>query len=64
MMALEYQTALFKRETIVSLKDHYLEILKQVIVNGSIRLQDVSISYDLLAAAPDAFEDEDEEFDL
>ncbi|MCP4155622.1 MAG: amino acid adenylation domain-containing protein, partial [bacterium] len=63
-LILEYQVALFKKETVESLKDHFMDILKQVVNDGTLRLMDIEISHQLLAATSDVFEDDDDEFDF
>jgi hypothetical protein len=45
-----YQTALFKRTTIEKMKDHFLEILEQVVENKYIRLKEIVISHQLSIA--------------
>jgi amino acid adenylation domain-containing protein len=40
---LEYYTKLFKRETILRLKDHFINVIRQVVENPMIRLGEVDI---------------------
>ena len=49
-MELEYSTLLFKEKTARGMLKHYVEILKQIIVNVNIKLKDIELSHELLAA--------------
>jgi acyl carrier protein len=49
-MSLQYKTSLFKRRTIEKMNEHLLEIFQQVLENRDIRLGDIEISHDILAA--------------
>jgi non-ribosomal peptide synthetase component F len=49
-MSLQYKTSLFKRRTIERMNEHLLEIFQQVLENRDIKLGDIEISHDILAA--------------
>jgi amino acid adenylation domain-containing protein len=46
----QYATELFKESTIRRLSEHCVEILKQVVENRNVKLEDIILSHDLLAA--------------
>ena len=50
-LVLEYLTALFGRPTAQKIAEHYIEILKQVAEDKSIKLTNIKISQNLLTAA-------------
>jgi hypothetical protein len=43
-----FSTALFKRDSIRKMKDHYLHIARQVLENLDIKLADIKLSHDLI----------------
>ncbi|UCH93517.1 MAG: non-ribosomal peptide synthetase, partial [Candidatus Aminicenantes bacterium] len=49
---LEYSTALFKAETIEKMARRYIQIIKQVKENKTIKIKEIKISHDLLVARP------------
>jgi non-ribosomal peptide synthetase component F len=59
---LEYNTELFKKETIKRFINYLREITAIVSTDKEIKLKDIKISHDLGKAAPGVFQEEDEEF--
>ncbi|MCP4151754.1 MAG: hypothetical protein GY757_28680, partial [bacterium] len=51
-LLLEYSTELFKKETAEKLTQHFTEILRQILENSTIKINDIELSHDLLTAAP------------
>ncbi|MCP4214675.1 MAG: hypothetical protein GY765_08455, partial [bacterium] len=51
-MVLIYKTALFKRSTVEDISKHFIEVLEQVLADGTIELQDIAVSYKVAAAKP------------
>lgn len=49
-MILEYKTSLFKQSSIKQMTKHFKEILHQVVLNKEIKVNDIALSHDLLAA--------------
>jgi non-ribosomal peptide synthetase component F len=49
-MILRYTTECYKESTVWKMSQHYLEILKQIIENVNIKLEDINCSHDLLSA--------------
>jgi len=49
---LRYSTFLFKASTMEKLASRYLEVLRQVIADENIKLEDIKISHDFAASAP------------
>lgn len=47
LMTMEYATALFRQETIAKMVERYLTILREVLANSQIRLQDIEIAYNV-----------------
>jgi len=62
----EYNTSLFKKETIERFTSYFKEIISFVTANKNkeIKLEDIKISYDLGVARADVFRDSDNEFDF
>ncbi len=58
----EYSTVLFKRSTIEQFKDHYLEIVKQVVENKNILVKDIKISDKRLDVKSDFGKEDFEDF--
>jgi len=50
--SINYRTSLFKRETIESMSGNFKEVLSAVLKDPGIKLGDIVISHDLLAAVP------------
>jgi hypothetical protein len=63
-MVLRYSTELFSLATIEKMKNHYIEILSQVVENMDIKLDDISLSHDYSAARSDLTAADDKDFDL
>jgi amino acid adenylation domain-containing protein len=63
-MVLRYSTELFSLATIEKMKNHYIEILSQVVENLDIKLDDISLSHDYSATRPDLTAADDKDFDL
>jgi hypothetical protein len=57
-LKLEYSTALFSPVTAERISQQYLEILRQAAENQDIKLKDITITYDLLSAAPGILQDD------
>ena len=51
-MSLEYKSALFKPSTIETMTDYYLELVRQVTENKSIKIKDIAILLDLESGVP------------
>ncbi|MCB2311578.1 amino acid adenylation domain-containing protein [Clostridium tagluense] len=49
-MNIEYCTNLFKKETIIKMKEHYIKILEIVMDNPNTQIKDIKIQYDLVFA--------------
>jgi acyl transferase domain-containing protein/aryl carrier-like protein len=47
LMTMEYATALFRRETITKMVERYLTILREVLANPQVKLQDIEIAYNV-----------------
>ena len=62
LMSLEYSTELFKESTARRMTKHYMEILHQVLKNCDIKLKDIKISHELVAAKADIIPDDREDF--
>ena len=61
---LHYCTTLFKRVTVEKIQQHYIEILEQVGENPQIKLEDIFISLDLLAAPSNILDEVRGDFEL
>ena len=48
--SIEYSTKLFQRETILRYWENFMEIVLATVENEEIKLQDISISYELMDA--------------
>ena len=59
-----FAKSLFKRSTIEKCTQHYLSILEQIVHNDSLKLGEISISHDLVAAETYHTELDDDEFEL
>jgi fengycin family lipopeptide synthetase D len=57
-MQLEYSTVLFEHSTAQKIADYYLEILKQVLADGDIKIKDISISSNILEVKSSASQKE------
>ena len=57
-----YATELFKHSTIEKLKQHYMEILDQVVKNIDIKLKDIKISHQLVTAESNPLQTEQGDF--
>jgi hypothetical protein len=55
---LNYSTVLFKHSTAEKIKEHYNEILQQVLENREIKLNDIQLSHKLSAAPVEIDEEE------
>ena len=58
----EYNTTLFKKETIERYMEYFKQIVSIVIANPGIKLEDITISHDLGAAKTAVLIEEDDEF--
>jgi iturin family lipopeptide synthetase B len=58
ILNLGYSTDLFKKTTAEKLINRYLEILKQVLENPAIKLDEIDISHDLLISTESTFDEE------
>jgi hypothetical protein len=63
-LVIEYNTTLFKKSMIEELAQHYIDILNQVVENKELKLKEIKVAYRILAAKPDALEDDPGEWDL
>jgi amino acid adenylation domain-containing protein len=66
-MELEYTTALFEKETIERMQDHYMEVLEQVARlwdEADVQLKDIIISHTLTAPDSQAFIENQVDFDF
>ncbi len=59
---MEYSTGLFRRETMEKIANHFIEIVNQVLEDQQIRLEDITISYELTDAKTNIFKEEESEF--
>ncbi len=57
---LEYCTKLFKRETIQKMGEHYMEILKQVVDNKKMKLEEIVVESNLSMADTGIVDDEED----
>ncbi|UCH97515.1 MAG: SDR family NAD(P)-dependent oxidoreductase, partial [Candidatus Aminicenantes bacterium] len=57
-LKLEYSTALFSALTAGRIAKQYIEIIKQAAEDQDIKLKDITITYDLLSAAPGILHDD------
>ena len=57
-MSLEYSVELFKEATIKKMTEHYIEILEQILENRNIKLKNIRISHDLIAAQSEIIQGE------
>ncbi|UCH95356.1 MAG: amino acid adenylation domain-containing protein [Candidatus Aminicenantes bacterium] len=62
VMSMLYSTKLFRCSTIEKMSEHYLEILEQVITNRDIKLNEIELSYNLVAMETRALEDGQSDF--
>jgi amino acid adenylation domain-containing protein len=60
---LQYSTTLFKESTARGMLDHFVEILEQVAEDRSIKLKDISVSYDIVEI-PAVVEDDQSDFEF
>ncbi|MCP4147218.1 MAG: AMP-binding protein, partial [bacterium] len=51
-LLLEYSTELYKKETAKKLTQHFGELLRQIVENINIKIDDITLSHSLLTAAP------------
>jgi hypothetical protein len=63
-MMFKYSEELFKRSTIETMAEHYIEVVENVVNNCNMKLGDVSLSHDLLAARPAFFQEDRESFEF
>jgi amino acid adenylation domain-containing protein len=63
-MTVTYSTALFKKETAAKMAERFLQILRQVLDDRDIKLQDIEISHGLTVTRSSAINDYQEEFDF
>jgi hypothetical protein len=49
---LEYSTALFKNLTIEKIAERYIQVLKQVSENKTVKIKEIKVTHDLLVARP------------
>jgi len=61
-LMLEYKTALFKPSTIEEMKKHYLEILYKVSQGLEFKLEEIKLTHDLMAAATDILQEDENDF--
>jgi amino acid adenylation domain-containing protein len=61
-MALEFATALFRRSTAEKFTQRYVEVLKQVAADMDMKLRDIVITHDFLAAGSASLENMDIEY--
>jgi acyl carrier protein len=61
-LSLVYAAALFKKSSAEKIGKHFVEILQQVVENENIKLEDITISDELLKPTANIFKDEDGEF--
>jgi acyl carrier protein len=61
---LTYKTGLFKRTTVEKMGQRYLDILKQVLENKDIKLEEITIDYDLLNVKPGILQEDKDDFDF
>ena len=61
---LTYKTGLFKRTTVEKMGQRYLDILKQVLENRDIKLEEITIDYDLLNVKPGILQEDKDDFDF
>ncbi|MCP4217457.1 MAG: amino acid adenylation domain-containing protein, partial [bacterium] len=63
-LAVEFSTELFQKSTIECMMAHYLEILEQVVREREIKLEDIVLSHQLVAAGSDILREEEGDFEL
>jgi len=63
-MTLEYSTELFKKSTVQKIAAHYQEILNQILQDKYVKLGDINISHDYIAAKPGTIQDDQGDFRL
>jgi amino acid adenylation domain-containing protein len=63
-ITLRYYTALFKKSTIDKMAEHFVEIVRQVVENLEIKLEDITISIDLLAVTTNILEEAKGDFEF
>ncbi|MCP4152902.1 MAG: non-ribosomal peptide synthetase, partial [bacterium] len=63
-VAVEYATALFKKETIEKIRTHFNEVLTQVLENTNITIKEITVSHNFLVAATGLIEEEDDDWDI
>jgi hypothetical protein len=63
-MCITYATALFKKETAERMAQHYIEIIKQIVENNKIKLENIKIFYDLIAIKPNILREDESEFNF
>ncbi|MCP4151779.1 MAG: AMP-binding protein, partial [bacterium] len=61
---IRYSTALFEKSTIEKLKDSYSEILRQVMTNKNIKLEEIKISHQKIELKKSTLHEDDSEFFL
>jgi acyl carrier protein len=61
---LTYKKGLFKRTTVEKMGQRYLDILKQVLENRDIKLEEITIDYDLLNVKPGILQEDKDDFDF
>jgi amino acid adenylation domain-containing protein len=61
---LRYATSLFKRSTAEKIVHRFLEILEQIVKNENIRLEEITISHELLSADSGIVDEEEHEFEF
>jgi hypothetical protein len=59
-----YADALFQRATVEEMNEHYIEILEQVTANREIKLEDITISFELASIIPGNHMDDEEDFNF
>lgn len=63
-LTIEYLKSLFDKTTVLKLGENFINILKQVIEDRAIRLEDIDISMDLLIAKADILKNDDGDFEF
>ena len=63
-MKLTYVKSLFKKEHVVEMAQHYIDILKQVLKNNEIKLKDIKISHRMTTLKPSPLRSDPDEFNF
>ena len=63
-MWITYSTELFKASTVKGMKEHFIEVLNQVVNQLDIQLKEISLAYQMVTATSEVLKQESGDFEF